>query len=350
MASKPRRRLYEGFGVLEQESKKIESKPESKSVEIDSKVSFNTLQTEFQHTSNGEQTQMSGVEKEFEESSKNTSNGVEKHYLDSIVGRERDFLFYIAYQCQKNGSLNTEPLTSEVLRKDLNHSTDGLKTVIYRLSQKQLIHKKSVKAGRSGWVVFQLSKDLYDQIISHKHFFNTLSTHFKLGSKESLNGGYNSNELKNLNTITAEEKSHFLIAENLSKIGIGQKQLGSILNLGVLSFDDVQSSLDQYSYDLSKGKKPNLALFFGILRKGSGYISQQYSEILESEIKKEIDRIQRTQELEKEKLKSEMYEKFQSFKNENPQFLDEVRKAQSFQVSDQVLENLAFARFCENET
>ena len=83
------------------------------------------------------------------------------------------------------------------------------------------------------------------------------------------------------------------------------------------------------------------------LRKGSSYVSQEYTQILEAEISKELSRISRHQELEKEKLKSEMYQKFQLYKNNNPQFVQEVQKAQSFQISDQVLENIAFSKFCE---
>ncbi len=360
MASKQRRRLYEGFGVLEQEQKNNsenstnanetfieEAKFELKNgVEKELKQGLNTVSTTFKHSFKNTETTSISVEMESKQTAKQSRNRVEQHGLDTIVGKEKEFLFFISYECQKNGALYTEPLTSEKLKSVLNHSTDGLKTVIYRLGQKSLIHKRNVKSGRSGWVVFELEKDIYDQLISDKHYFNTISTRFKHTSKESLNGGYSSNDLYlNKNTITTEPT--FKIPENLKSVGIGQKNLESILNLKILSGDEIQESLNHYAYDIEKGVKPNLALFFGVLRKGSNYISQKYSIELQTQIEAEILRINKAKNHEAENLKSELYLKFQDYKNNNPRFIEEIKNSQRFNISENILENIAFSKFCE---
>lgn len=340
-----RRRLYEGFGMLEQvqEKENLPTKKDINSVEIvlerSLKQSLNSVGTEFVDTTNS-------VEIVLEQSLKQSLNSVEQLHFNTIVGKEREFLFYIAYQCQKTGSLITENLTSEQFKKDLNYSTDGLKTVIYRLTKKSILKRNSTKIGRSGWVKFELTKENYNLIIKHKEYLNTIQTRFKHPFKESLNGGYNNNEYINKNTNT--EEHIFSIADNLSSFGIGQKQLNSILKLNELSSEDIQLSLDNYSYDLQKNKiKANLNLFFGILRKKSQYISQEYSQNLEQEISKELKRIQSTKELEKEKAKMEMMIKYESYKIENPHFLEQVKNKQKFQVSGEVLENIAFQEFTE---
>ena len=274
--------------------------------------------------------------------------------IDGVVGLQRKILDIFFKKAQLNASLNTGKIYTEVLAEQLNCTVETIRTSIQRLEKKSYIVRDSYKKGRGGFSTYSLTNDSYQKIAiennsktSLKHHQNITHTETKTETKTQVPYSSSNNLTNNNNT---EETAQFLIAENLSKVGIGQKQLLSILNLGVLGFDDIQSSLDQYSYDLSKNKKANLALFFGILRKGSSYVSQEYTQILEAEISKELDRINRHQELEKEKIKSEMYQKFQAFKNNRPEFLDEVRQAQSFQVSDQVLENLAFAKFCEIET
>ena len=353
MASKQRRRLYEGFGVLEQESKIAE---ENSTESHDNPMTI-VGKSQDNH--------------EIKESAKTQSYDHPQINHETIVGKSHDYheikyewfnfsklqqniLISIYKNCRFNASLTTTPIRSNEMAIELKTTINSVRKTIYNLMKLKTISKHSFKDGPSGWSRYNLNKEIYDLITIEEGKIKNPMIIMGLSQdnheiRPEKNPSYSSYISKS-NTTTEEEKTQFSIGENLCKVGIGQKQLLSILNLGTLSFDDIQSSLDQYSYDLSKNKKANLALFFGILRKGSSYVSQEYTRILELEISKELDRINRHHELEKEKIKTEIYQKNQAFKNSNPQFLEEVRKAQTFNVSEQVLENLAFARFSEIET
>lgn len=325
------------------------------SLEHNNNISGTTLRTSLEHNKNISKTNRNISKTEtktvLETKLKHNENiSKTNREVDGVVGLQRKILDIFFKKAQLNASLNTGKIYTEVLAEQLNCTVETVRTSIQRLEKKSHIVRDSFKKGRGGFSTYSLTNDSYQKIAiennsktSLKHNENISNTETKTETKTQA--PYSSSI--NLNNTTTEEAAQFSIAENLSKVGIGQKQLISILNLGTLSFDDIQSSLDQYSYDLSKNKKANLALFFGILRKGSSYVSQEYTQILEVEISKELSRISRYQELEKVKLKSEMYQKFQIYKNNNPKFIEEIKSSQRFNISENILENIAFSKFCE---
>ena len=141
------------------------------------------------------------------------------HHLDTIVGREREFLFFVANQCQKNGSLKTPPLTIEKVKTVLSCSKDSIKTVVYRLTQKSILSRETRKMGRGGWVCFSLPKTIYDQILSQEDFRNGVEMVLKVGSEQGLKSSSKIDSIyNNTNYLSGEQDTNGtqVSARNLS--------------------------------------------------------------------------------------------------------------------------------------
>lgn len=257
-----------------------------------------------------------------------------EHHLDTIVGREREFLFFIANQCQKNGSLTTPPLTIEKIKIVLSCSNDSIKTVVYRLTQKNLLIRDKRKMGRAGWVSFSLSKTIYDQILNQEDFRNGVGMVLKVGSEQGLKSPYNNNSLlkENTNKEPEPEIPNFEIPENLKALGVGQKPLAVIVRDNILNHDEVQASLNHYSHDISKNlvKVKSANFLFGCMRNKTPYISSNYAEAETRAITQEIARIKQIQ-AEREELKElKLKEDYEQFLAKNPEWLEELKKENQF--------------------
>lgn len=276
-----------------------------------------------------------------------------EHHLDTIVGREREFLFFIANQCQKNGSLTTPPLTIEKIKIVLSCSNDSIKTVVYRLTQKNLLIRDKRKMGRAGWVSFSLPKTIYDQILSQEDFRNGVGMVLKVGSEQGLKSLYNSNSsLKENNNKEPElEIPNFEIPENLKALGIGQKPLAVIVRDNFLTHEEVQASLNHYSHDIAKNlvKVKGANFLFGCMRNKTPYISSNYAEAETRAINQEIARIKQIQ-AEREELKElKLKEDYEQFLAKNPEWLEELKKENQFLAKSPIglLSKMGFEKWRE---
>ena len=294
-----------------------------------------------------------GVETVSKGTFKQGRNGVEptpfQHRFNTIVGKERKFLFFIINECQNNGSLSTPPLTSEMIKKAMNYSLDGLKTVIYRLTKKGILQRGEKKTGRTGWVSYKVNKEIFNEAIRAKETFNGVETVLESPLKQGLNGP-NSSSIINLelNTTTIQ------IPEDIKTL-ISAKEVCEILNKGVLSEEDLQRSLEQFAYDfknnLVKSKTGPVNLLFGLLRGGKPYRSLKMIE-MENEELREYQRALAALESQNKELKEvELKNKFQIFLENNPNFIEETRKTtgENFNLSDEMLKKLAYSRWSEEK-
>lgn len=323
-------------------------KQETNSVELVSNENFNSVELVSKNTN--------GVEKVLEWSLKQGLDTIKStpigHHLDTIVGKEREFLFFLAKQCQKNGSLITPPLTIEKIKTVLSYSNDGIKTVVYRLSNKGLITRDKNKKGRAGWVCYSLKKEIYDQILRQEDFNNGVELVLKQALKQGLNEPYsnNSNLIKNYNNNEPAEFD-FQIPENISALGISQKSLQAIVRDNFLSKDEVQQSLEHYSHDLSKNlvKLKSAQFIMGILRNKTPYISTHFAQDEAKAVQAEIARIKQIQSERVELAELQLREQFEDYKLKNPNFLEEIKSGNQFlrSSSPKILDEIAFGKFKE---
>jgi CTP-dependent riboflavin kinase len=320
------------------------------SVETESKQSLNGVENEVTVSKQSPELGLNSVETE----SKQSLNGVENLDSNLLIGREKQLLEFVVFECQRVGSLETEPLTVERFKETLNASTDAVKTAIKRLASKGFISRGFRKNGRSGWVQYQVPRSIYERVLYSKTVSNRSLNSVgsvserrpEQGSKQGLNVPYSSSNYLNINTntIAAEILS---IPENLRRFGISVTNLQNLISSGKATQEVVERSLAALSFDVEHGKTGNLAnILFGVLGTGREYISQKYSETLQKELDAELARIQQAEESQKKLAETKLQIQFREFLVKNPNFLEEVReKHKGFVKNQDLLEKMAFEEF-----
>ena len=328
--------------------KKIRSEEAKNKTE--SKQSLNGVENEVTVSKRSPELGLNSVETE----SKQSLNGVENLDSNLLIGREKQLLEFVVFECQRVGSLETEPLTVERFKETLNASTDAVKTAIKRLASKGFISRGFRKNGRSGWVQYQVPRSIYERVLYSKTVSNRSLNSVgsvserrpEQGSKQGLNVPYSSSNYLNINTntIAAEILS---IPENLRRFGISPTNLQNLINSGKTTQDVVGRSLAALRFDVDHGKTGNWAnILFGVLGTGREYISQKYSETLQKELDAELARIQQVEERQKKLAETKLQIQFREFLTENPNFLEEVReKHKGFVKTQDLLEKMAFEEF-----
>jgi hypothetical protein len=133
----------------------------------------------------------------------------------------------------------------------------------------------------------------------------------------------------------------------LRRFGISTVNLEKLVSSGKTTQEVIERSLAALSFDVGNGKTGNLAnILFGVLGTGREYISQKYSETLQTELDQELARIQQAEENQKRTTEIQLQAKFKAYIQENPTFLESVRnRNRAFVKNDAVLEKVAFEEF-----
>jgi DNA-binding MarR family transcriptional regulator len=325
----------------------LERSPEQglNGVQSESKQCLNGVENTLTVLERSPEQGLNGVQSE----SKQCLNGVENADPNLLIGREKQLLEFVVFECQRIGSLETEPLTIERFKETLNTSTDAVKTAIKRLSAKGFISRGFRKNGRSGWVQYQVPKFVYERVLYSKTVSNrsligvqsVSERRPELGPKQGLNAPYSSSNNLNINTNTIE------LPENLRRFGISVVNLQNLVTSGKTTQEVIERSLAALSFDVGNGKTGNLAnILFGVLGTGREYISQKYSETLQAELERELKRISEAEETQKRVAEIQLKEKFQKFTIENPQFLESVKTQHKGYIQNpELLEKIALEKF-----
>jgi|JI10StandDraft_1071094.scaffolds.fasta_scaffold92780_2 hypothetical protein len=251
-----------------------------------------------------------------------------------LIGKEKRLLFFIFQKCESSGALETPIVTTEELLTNLDVSSVRLRNLIFRLQeQKQLIKVTQVHLGRSGWRRFSLEKDVFQMIRIHLSSEKPLAEREQTVSRASPKAlAYplatppcSSSNLSINNTTTTlpelEPDLWLSVPKNLEG-RVSLKQLRDFVRQGLITPEDLQSSLDGFSYDLAKNaiksKLGNpVAILIGAVKSG-GYISQSYL----SELKASMADVERSR-LEMQQIQSsleleQIQKEFESFRAEFP--------------------------------
>jgi len=269
--------------------------------------------------------------------------------FESLVGKEKKLLSFVFKKCQPLGALETPLVTTEELRQLLEVSSERLRNVIYRLSQKGLLEVIAVKNGRSGWRKFRLTKELFQKLCFDPSVSNTLAMREQTVSiaspkayAEALAGVSSSSSYeldKDLKTTTDQpelqkDNSSKLSPEweqvdysPLSDIAFTQTHLLQIFQQGKLSVTEVQDSIHFFAFDLKrngKGKEIKghpLNFFMGILRKCIPYAPPENFESSADEARRKTrefkERKQRERQVEEQQLLNLEFSEWRSGLSEN---------------------------------
>jgi len=280
---------------------------------------------------------------------------ITKSNFEALVGNEKNLLLLIFKECLRIGSLISPEITLSHIYESLKINPGVAKVVIHRLVKKGLISREFSKTGRGGWIKFSIQKELYQDLrireSDNKEITNGYQSDNKQVTKrvteQITKSPYSSSNDLYINNTTNTAAEVLIIPENLKRFGLSLVNLQNLITAEKTTMEIVQRSLAALSYDVENGKTGNLAnILFGVLGSGREYVSQKHSESLQVELDQELRRIQESEEQRKRLLEIKLQEKFKTYVEQNPEFIETVKsKHGSFVTSQELLEKVAFEEF-----
>ena len=277
--------------------------------------------------------------------------------FSQLVGLQKKIIEIIYRFCRINGEKTTDKISLEFLSSNCKANTAVVQVTTRRLISKGVLSKFDSKEGRGGWTRYSLPdvvyKELFQLETENKLSTNTEQTESKLSTQPRTqprtSGPYSSSNLNIITTNTGEPEIsvEIKLPNNLSRFGISKNNLQKLVDDKLCTLELVQKSIEALSFDVENGKTGNLAaILFGVLRSGKEYISQKYSETLQQELEQELKRIQESENNQKRLLEIKLQEKFKTYVDQNPQFIESIRnKNNTFVTSQELLEKVAFEEF-----
>lgn len=220
----------------------------------------------------------------------------------SLSGIKRKVLVSLYKLCDFSKNLETSPLSLENIAKNCNTILNTAKKSLQRLENEGFIKRVLYKRGRGGWTIYSLNEVVYQEIRIQLKSNDLDSAEDKLGTnwvqigdksgtqmgtQTGTNSPYSSSNLNNNYidiTTTIEKPQDELPLEwqsidysSLSEIRFGFPQVMQLFKKGLLTADQVQASIDAFSFDIrvnQKGKQipvDPLRYFIGVLLKGMVY-------------------------------------------------------------------------------
>ena len=251
---------------------------------------------------------------------KQSLNGVENFDPAILIGREKQLLLFLYSECQRTGSLCTNPLTVERVRESIEASTDAVKTATKRLISKGLISRSFRKNGRSGWVQYALPKTVHEKMLYletvSKRSRNGVGTESERrpewGSEQGLNPSSSSSiSLYNKTTTSDVEKFEFKLDEVLG-FGLTASAVSRCFELYPnIEKEKMQDLLNRFAQFMrsSEGKRVKNARGFLISlaeQMSKGMTPLDHIETPEAILMREMVVKKRAQKAEQELLEKEM--------------------------------------------
>jgi len=237
-------------------------------------------------------------------------------------------------QSLENGDRVTPPINGKIMANEvLNKPYLSSKNVIYNLCSKNYIKLIKAKHGRGGYTIYSIANNLYQECLLQQNFFNKDLSLIN-STNSNLNEEVNSikrTDQRSMISLEFNELPFTIPAELKGMVAI--KQLMEFLNSKAIGLEELQSSLDGFSYDLSLGKVKSItgnpiSILIGALKKG-GYISSEYITKLRNELE-EID----ARHLEVKKMNTErnlliLQRDFEVFQNKHPERVEKIKESLS---------------------
>ena len=263
-----------------------------------------------------------------------TSAKVEPNiFFEELVGLQRNVLIHIFEMCVRTGSRTTPPVAISNLAIAMETTVSAGRKAIQRLEEKGFILRGTFKDGRGGWTKYELKEEVYKTLLLDNRVAklepnmgqSRAKVDTQLEPKPEPSPPCSSSNLSINNTTTTpgelEPDLWLSVPKNLEG-RVSLKQLRDFVKQGLITPEDLQSSLDGFSYDLAKNaiksKLGNpVAILIGAVKSG-GYISQSYL----SELKASMADVERSR-LEMQQIQSsleleQIQKEFESFRTEFP--------------------------------
>ena len=256
--------------------------------------------------------------------------------FQALSGLQKNIVLFIYDLCRIKGERITAPVSIEHLYLKLGSTRLSVQKSIQRLEQKLLLARKEFRSGRGGWTVYELPESVWNEILQTETS-DKLRTNLGQTSdnpkteprtEPRTSVPCSSSNLNINNTTTTELDLWLSVPKNLEgRVSI--RQLRDFVKQGLISAEDLQSSLDGFAYDLEKGsikaKNGNpVAILIGAVKSG-GYISQSYLSELKASLADVEKARQELHQIQAENVSKQLQEEFESFRAKFPDQAEQIK-------------------------
>jgi hypothetical protein len=137
------------------------------------------------------------------------NNQVNSNLLPRLTGIQRSIIIALYKNCRINGGNVTQELTLEYISSLTGVNKNSIKTSINRLKNKYCIGMVDYKDGRGGWVKYEISKQLFTELLQHEGLLQQNYNHSQTVNNlhtqpvtEPITSGSSSSRLINITTTT----------------------------------------------------------------------------------------------------------------------------------------------------
>lgn len=284
---------------------KTDKKPNTNPTQIKHKVHTNSTQNLYTNSTQSEHSEVIKNRNYTQTQHKvdtqpNTQKTQSKHKLNTkqtqtehvsaLIGIQRNILLFIFEECKKARSHITEPLSIAHISNSLEIASGSIKTSIARLCEKRFMIINCFKNGRGGWSTYEIPDGIYKELLQmetqHKLHTNYTQSKHKLDTQPntqpntSISSSSSYLNIKETTTTELGKEWNFDLAP-YNRFGFTSSQLKQLASLGVISANDVEQSLIEFSYDLDNNTLPpiktnKINFLMGLLRAGHSYVSDGF--------------------------------------------------------------------------
>ncbi len=324
-----KRRLYEGFGVLDLAQKEVAENKTTPKETISSDIitiSTDTVSNSIKTISSDIKT----ISTDTVISSDTVSDTVSKNKKEKPSLLE----LFVLKELSKRLENGISTFQTAKIAKSVGTTLGGARNSLNRLKSKGLIENVGFQKGNNvGFTSYKMNPKCFE-------FLNLLRE-----PKETIsNDTVLSDTVSDTVSQYSKKEELNLLTEELKSIGIKHEHLTAFSG----SKEDLEQLIENFSYSIKMNEikvSQKMSLFLSLLRDKKAWVSQSLILAKEKEL---IEQDKRIAELKRLK-QQELTKKFEIYKLENPNFLSTVQKENKFTTSEEVLNQIAFSRWQEQE-
>ena len=253
---------------------------------------------------------------------------------------QKNIVLFIYDLCRIKGERITAPVSIEHIYLKLGSTRLSVQKSIQRLEQKLLLARKEFRSGRGGWTVYELPESVWNEILQTEtsdklrtnlgQLSDNPKTEPRTEPRTSVPCSSSNLNINNTTTTQTVDSADLWLSVPKNLEGrVSIKQLRDFVKQGLISAEDLQSSLDGFAYDLEKGsiraKNGNpVAILIGAIKSG-GYISQSYLSDLKASLADVAKAREEMQQIQAANSTQQLQEEFESFRLKFPDQAEQIK-------------------------
>ncbi len=221
---------------------------------------------------------------------------------------------------QMSGNRTTTKLSLASIVEMAQIGSSSVKNTICRLKNRGLLITKEYKDGRDGWVIYEIPKEVFLDILAYENGTQTVSKRYtQPNTQPNTEPPYSSSIINNNNITTTSNTTQTTLPTEwqaidiapLADIGLSEKHILALYETSKVTPDVVQESINHYAWGLKNNPDPykryknHLFTLMGVLQKGRQWIESRYESEIDA-LAKEMESRERQQNERREKQMNEL--------------------------------------------